>query len=110
MMLESIFGSTNRERVLIFLQARTEGYAREIARFFDTDLYPVQVQLERLEAGGVIVSREVGRTVLYEFNPRYPLLKELRAILDKALSYYPEDLQEGLLMNRRRPRRRGKPE
>ena len=96
--------------MLIFLQARNEGYAREIARFFETDHYPIQEQLERLEGGGIIVSRAVGRTVLYEFNPRYALLKELKAILEKAISYYPDDLQERLLMNRRRPRRRGKPE
>jgi len=110
MILEPIFGSKNRERVLIFLQARDEGYAREIARFFETDHFPIQEQLEKLEGGGVIVSREVGRTVLYEFNPRYALLKELKAILEKTISFYPDDLQERLLMNRRRPRRRGKPE
>ena len=110
MVLEPIIGSNNRERVLIFLQARDVGYAREIARFFETDHFPIQTQLEKLEGGGVIVSREAGRTVLYEFNPRYAFLKELRAILEKAISYYPDDLQERLLMNRRRPRRRGKPE
>ncbi len=110
MMLEPIFGSKNRERVLVFIQARDTGYAREIARFFDTDHFPIQKQLERLENGGVVVSKVVGRTVLYEFNPRYALLNELKAMLDKAISFYPEDLQERLLMNRRRPRRRGKPE
>jgi hypothetical protein len=110
MILEPIFGSSNRERVLIFLQARDEGYAREIARFFETDLFPIQYQLEKLEAGGVIVSKKVGRTILYRFNPRYALLKEIKLLLDKAISFYPEDLQENLLMNRRRPRRHGKPE
>ena len=45
MVLEPILGSANRERVLIFLQAREEGYAREIARFFETDLFPIQDQL-----------------------------------------------------------------
>jgi hypothetical protein len=110
MMLEPILGSTNREMVLVFLEARDEGYAREIARFFDTDLSPIQAQLEKLETGSVIVSKKVGRTILYKFNPRYPLLTELKSLLNKALSYYPEELREGLLMNRRRPRRRGKPE
>ncbi len=110
MILEPLFGSSNRERVLIFLQARDEGYAREIARFFETDLFPIQDQLERLEAGGVIVSKKVGRTILYRFNPRYALLQELKSILAKAISFYPDDLQEKLLLNRRRPRRRGKPE
>jgi hypothetical protein len=109
MVLEPILGSTNRELVLVYLVAREEGYAREIARFFDSDLSPIQEQLEKLEVGSVIVSREVGRTVLYQFNPRYPLLKELKLLLNKALIYYPEEERDRLLMNRRRPRRRGKP-
>jgi GTP-sensing pleiotropic transcriptional regulator CodY len=110
MILDSLFGSENRERVLIFLKARGEGYASEIAAFFNTDLYSIQNQLERLESGGVIVSRSVGRTVVYQFNPRYFLLSELEALLEKAILFYPKDLREELLMNRRRPRRRGKPE
>jgi len=110
MLLEPLFGSTNRERVLIFLQARQEGYASEIARFFETDLSPIQIQLEKLEAGGVIVSRKAGRTILYQFNPRYALLDELQTLLKKALFFYPQDIQEKLLRNRRRPRRKGKPE
>lgn len=110
MILDPLFGSENRERILVFLQARGEGYAREIARFYDTDLSPIQSQLEKLEAGGVIVSREIGRTVTYQFNPRYALLSELKSLLEKAITFYPEDLRENLLSNRRRPRRRGKPE
>ena len=110
MLLNPLLGSENRERILVFLQAREEGYATEIARFFITDLSPIQDQLEKLEAGGVIVSRRVGRTVVYEFNPRYALLKELQDFLEKAITFYPEDMQEKLLRNRRRPRRRGKPE
>jgi hypothetical protein len=108
-MLEPILGSTNRERVLIFLVARGEGYARQIARFFDTDLFPIQDQLERLEAGGVLVSREVGRTVLYQFNPRYAFLLELKSLVEKALTFYPDEERERLMMSRRRSRRRGKP-
>jgi predicted transcriptional regulator len=108
-MLEAILGSTNRELVLIYLAAREVGYAREIARFFDTALYPIQDQLQRLEEGGIIYSRAAGRTVLYRFNPRYALLQELKALLDKTITFYPEEMQERLLMNRRRPRLRGKP-
>ena len=108
-MLEPILGSLSCERVLIFILAKQEGYAREIARFFNTDLDPVQKQLEKLEIGGVLVSRTAGRTRLYSFNPRYPFLKELRSLLEKALSFYPEKEREELVMSRRRPRRRGKP-
>ena len=108
-MLESLFGSISCERVLIFLAARDEGYAREIATFYTTSLAPVQKQLNKLEAGGVLASRTVGRTRLYVFNPRYPFLTELKALLTKALSFYDQDLQSRLLLDRRRPRRRAKP-
>ncbi|MBN2256747.1 MAG: hypothetical protein JW704_02855 [Anaerolineaceae bacterium] len=108
-MLESLIGSLNRERVLVFIHARQEGYAREIARFYKTDLYNIQKQLDRLELGGILISRPVGRTRLYAFNPRYPLLSELNILLKKTLSIYPENIRKGLAENRRRPRRRGKP-
>jgi hypothetical protein len=108
-MLESIVGSLNREKVLVFMIARQEGYAREIARFYDTDLDPIQKQLDKLEQGSVLYSRMIGRTRLYAFNPLYSLLPELKALLEKTLSFYPKGIQIELTENRRRPRRRKKP-
>jgi predicted transcriptional regulator len=108
-MLEPILGSLNSERVLLFVLTRDEGYASEMAKFFDTDLYGIQKQLDKFETGGVLASKKVGRTRLYRFNPRYSFLKELKALLNKALAFYPQDEQERLLVVRRRPRRRGKP-
>ena len=108
-MLVSLFGSEYREKALVFVLARDSGYAAEIAQFFETDPSQIQKQLDGLEAGGVLVSHTVGRTRLYEFSPRYPFLKELKSLLEKALSYYPDGMKERLAMNRRRPRRRGKP-
>ncbi|HEY5159004.1 MAG TPA: hypothetical protein VII93_13670 [Anaerolineales bacterium] len=107
-MLEPLLGSKSTEKVLIFIEALGEGYPREISRFFDIALDPIQKKLDKLEFGGVLVSFVKGRTRIYTFNPRYPFIKELKVILDKALTYYPEDERERLLMNRRRPRRRGK--
>ena len=109
MILKPILGSKNLERVLIFLAARNEGYAREIARFYDTDLMPVQNQLEKLEDGGVIVRKKIGKTILFRFNPRYPFLQELTTLLEKALEYYPEEIRDQLIYNRRRPRQQDKP-
>ncbi len=108
-MLEPLLGSTNAERVLIFILVRKEGYIREIARFFGSDPDSIQKQLAKLETGGVLVSNPAGKTRLYSFNPRYPFLKELKALLEKALNFYTQEEQEQLLMNRRRPRRSGKP-
>ena len=108
-MLEPLLGSVNAERCLLFILTRDEGYASELARFFDTDLYGIQKQLDKLESGGVLASYQAGRTRLYRFNPRYAFLRELRALLEKALGFYPAGEQERLRIVRRRPRRRGKP-
>lgn len=108
-MLRPLFGSEYREKALIFVMERGAGYAAQIAQFFGTDYSQIQKQLDGLEAGGVLISRTVGRTRLYEFSPRYPFLKELKALLEKALAYYPDEMKERLEMDRRRPRRRGKP-
>jgi hypothetical protein len=89
--------------------ARKEGYAREIARFFETDLCPVQKQMEKLEAGGILICKPIGRTLVYSFNPAYPFLTELINLLEKSLSFYPQDKREKLTMYRRRPRRHNKP-
>ncbi|TET34060.1 MAG: ArsR family transcriptional regulator [Anaerolineales bacterium] len=107
--LEPILGSVNAERVLVYVLARGEGYAREIARFFGADPDSIQKQLVKLESGSVLTSKEYGRTILYKFNPRYAFLPELKRLLEKALSFYPEGERERLMMSRRRPRRRGKP-
>jgi len=107
-MIEVLLGSKNAERVLLYIFTREEGYAREIAAYYTTDLKPIQMQLEKFEKGGILVSRSIGRTRPYEFNPRYPFLNELKALLEKALSFYPAKEQEELTMNRRRPRAKGK--
>ena len=108
-MLESLLASTSCERVLIFITARDEGYLREMSDFFQTSPAPLLKQLEKLENGGILFSRLAGRTRLYGFNPRYPFMKELKALLEKALSFYPEDLRAALVASRQRPRRKGKP-
>ena len=107
-MIEVLLGSKNAERVLIFLFAREEGYAREIATFYETDLKSIQLQLDKFEKGGVLVSSLVGRTRPYVFNPRYPFLNELKKLLEKSFSFYPIKEQEALTLNRRRPRAKGK--
>lgn len=108
-MLAGLLGSVNKERVLVYLAGRGRGYSREIARFFDAPLSPVQKALDGLEAGGVLVSRPVGSTREYEFSPRFPARVELANLLDRAISLYPPDLRDKLLLFRARPRRKGKP-
>ena len=108
-MFASLFGSKSKERVLIYLSTHETGYAREIARFFGTGVSPIQKQLDALEQHSILYSEAQGRTVLYHLNPRYPLIQELRALLEKALAFYPAEERDRLVMDRRRPRRKHKP-
>lgn len=109
-MIESLLSPKTKEQVLIFLAGRKEGYAREISKFYNSSLSPVQIQLANLEEAGIIFGRNAGKTILYQFNPRYPFNKELLALLEKAISFMPESEKEKLLMNRKRPRRKDKSE
>ena len=86
-LLQSLFGSAGCVRVLLLLHLIEESWAREIARFWDSPVYPVQKQLEKLRSGGVLKSRQAGRTRLYSFDMTSPLHRETRRLLNRALTH-----------------------
>jgi predicted transcriptional regulator len=108
-MLEALFGTKNRELALQYLIVFEEGYAREIAKYFDVSLPSIQNQLNHFEKNGLALSKMVGRTKVYFLNPRYAFLEEVIALLDKARPYYKPELKKKFEMQRKRPRRPGKP-
>ena len=108
-MIEAIVGSEGAERVLLFLAAREQAYAREIAVAWDMDVSTAQNQLKRMERDGLLVSKTIGRTRVFEFNPRYAFKEEVQALLKKALKRLPPNLRDELILRRTRPRRTGKP-
>ena len=107
-MLEAIVGGTTAERVLLYLQAYEEAYGREIATTFGLAQSQVQKQLTKLESGGILASRLAGRSRLYTWNLRNPLIPSLRALFQAALNALPKSEQEKYFRGRRRPRRSGK--
>jgi len=107
--MKSLFGSVSRERILTFIAAREQGYAREITEFWKCPDRPIKRELNRLESDGVLIAKSYGRTISYSMNPRFFLQKELMAILLKIINAYPPEWKEKLLFNRRRPRAKGKP-
>ena len=108
-MLEDLFGNKTAERVLLYLANYGQGYPREIAATYASAVSVVQKQLNRLENGGILASRMLGRTRLYELNPRWFFHKELKALLEKALAALPAEDVKRYYRARRRPRRAGKP-
>jgi hypothetical protein len=90
-LLEALLGSAGCCRVLLLLNQLEESYAREISRFWECSLFPVQKQLEKLKKGGVLRSRTAGRTLLYSFDPTCPLNREIRHLLDRCMSHIPAE-------------------
>jgi DNA-binding transcriptional ArsR family regulator len=109
-MLEPLFESEKKEKILFFLYSHGEGYAREIARTFRFNLNTVQNQLKKLESHGVLYSRLRGKVRIFSFNPRYPFKKELEALLKKAMMYLPENEVKRYYWPRLQPKKTGKPQ
>lgn len=107
-MLEGILGGRNAARVLLYLQNYGDGYATEIARTYGVALRPIQQQLDRFERADVLVSRLRGRTRVYEWNPRGPLIPRVRSLVATALEFVSPSDRERYYRARRRPRARGK--
>lgn len=104
-----LFGNDTAEKVLLFIQNYGSGYSREISRTFEIPQSMVYKQLLRLEQEYVLVNRQYGRTRVFEFNPRYIFKPELSRLLQKAIDLTPEKERQAWFLQRRMPRRVGKP-
>jgi len=108
--LESLFGGQAAAKVLLFIENYGDGYASWIAKTFEMPVSEVQKQLQKFEEAGVLVSRMVGTSRVYTWNPRDKALEGLRQLLQSTLDLgIPEERLKKYFRQRRRPRRRGKP-
>ncbi|MFA6189798.1 MAG: ArsR family transcriptional regulator [Sulfuricurvum sp.] len=108
-MIEVLFGSRDKENVLQYILSKEKGYASQIADFYGTKPSQIIKQLEALEIGGVLVSFNIGRARVYQYNPNYYFLNELKALLTKVRESYKPELVEKLLRAKTAPRRKNKP-
>ncbi len=108
-MLEGLFGNPVIEKIFFTLLISGDAYPLGLAKNFGEPVNRFQQQLKRLEDNAIIVSRLAGRVRLYTFNPRYPFLKELKTLAEKAYSCLPEKEKDRYYRKRTRPRRPGKP-
>lgn len=108
-MIADLVSGKSSEAVLLYLTNYGEGYAHGIADTFNMRLSAIQRALKKFEDAGILVSRLKGRTRVFEWNPRYPLRKELLELLEKALQLLPREDIRKYYRQRTRPRRTGKP-
>ncbi len=107
--LETLLGGKAATRVLLFIENYGEGYASKIARNFSMPVSEVQKQLAKFENAGILVSRKVGNSRIYTWNPRDPGLEGLRLLLRDTLDRgIPESTLEKFYRERQCPRRQDK--
>ena len=107
-MLETLFGNRVAEKTLLYIGNYGEGYINGIAKTFGISPSQVKKQLERLEAGGILVNKMSGNTKMFKFNPRLAYKKELLALLNRSLQLLPKEEVQKYYRQRRRPRKTGK--
>jgi DNA-binding transcriptional ArsR family regulator len=110
-MLEGLFGNKVIEKILFYFVANEKCFPSELQRQLKVPLFSIQNALARLEKQGIVVSFKEGKTRIYQWNPRYPLINELKAFLEKAYAFLPDSMKEKIYepIIRKRPRRAGKP-
>jgi predicted transcriptional regulator len=108
-MLETLLESKIKEDVLLYLFSNGTSYANELAKNFAHNLFAVQNQLKKLEAGGILYSQLKGKVRLYGLNPRCSFKKELTALLDRVFDLLSDEVKEKYYIKRTRPRKTGKP-
>lgn len=108
-MLEGIFGNKTAEKVLLHIYHYGESHASGIAQDFRISLTSVVQQLNKFELAGLLVSKEVGRSRIYSFNPKSPFSKPIKELIEIVYESIPLTERQSLFQTRRRPRRKGKP-
>ncbi|MBI3115425.1 MAG: hypothetical protein HYZ09_02955 [Candidatus Kerfeldbacteria bacterium] len=85
-MLEHIFGSKTRARLLAFFFSHpaTAFFTREVTRKIGGHLTAVRRELENLTKIGVLLERQSGRKKFYQVNQNSLLFVELKQLLFKA--------------------------
>lgn len=107
-MYEALFGNPTAEKVLLYIQNYGEGHANGIAKTFGISPSQVYKQLLRLEKGGILMGRTVGRTRAFAISPRLAIREELSSLLEEILLFFPEEQKNKYFRQRSRPRRTGK--
>lgn len=85
-----------------------EIHARGIANDYNVAVSPIQLQLDKFENGGLLVSKEIGRSRLYSINPKSPFSKPVIELLKIEYETISIEERQEIFGARRRPRTKGK--
>ncbi len=93
-MLKTIITSETRIKLLLkfFLNPRTSGYLRQLAKEFGESTNGIRVELNKLSQAKILNAKYSGRNKIFEANKDHPLFEDIRNIvlkstgIDKVLS------------------------
>lgn len=93
-MLDQLITSETRIKLLLrfFLNPKTKGYLRQLAKEFDESSNGIRVELNKLSQAKFLTSTFVGRNRIFKANVQHPLFEDIRNIvlkstgIDKVLS------------------------
>jgi len=85
-MLKSIITSETRIKLLLrfFLNPKTRGYLRQLAKDFGESTNSIRVELNKLTEAQMLTSAQEGRNKLYQANTEHPLFNDIRNIVLKS--------------------------
>ncbi len=107
-MLDKLFGNETLALIFLNLFHYGEVYSSLIEKNTGTGSRAILNQLNKIEEAGYFVSREVGRTRLYAFNPKNPAVKHIKEIINITYSNLTIEMKEKMFKERMRPRAKGK--
>ena len=109
MQLADLIGSKTAEKIFLYLHHYPEGHARGIANEMRMGFSQVDRQLKKYEDVGLLLSRQVGKTRVYLFNPRYIFYSQVKEMVTKLYKAIPLAEKKELFPIRQKPRHRNKP-
>ena len=85
-LLGPLITSKTRLKLLLrfFLNQNLSGYLQGLSKELDENTNSIRVELNRLEAAGLLASELDGRRKLYRVNPSHPLTSDLTSIVRKV--------------------------
>ena len=99
-----LFGSRTRERFLRLLGLLEQTYPVQAAKLLNEPLLSIQRAAADLERDGILASRLMGRTRVYELNKRYQHYESVRDLLARMGQADPGVVTAAASL-RQRPRR-----
>lgn len=86
-MLDTLITSKTRLKMLLkfFTNSNATAYLRGMAEEFGESTNSIRHELNNLSNAGYLISREEGRTILYQANTDHPLYNEVRNLVHKYL-------------------------